>query len=97
MSLCIEYMYSHIAEAAVHSQVITWYQYTLSLAHYQLSLVMQINITNTFLLHHKINNSVLLQDKRSRDNEVWNDKPSATFKPITNQWELLRRVIYFLT
>lgn len=49
-SLCIEYMYHHIAEAAVHDQVITWYQYTLSLAHYQLSPVRRINFARFFLM-----------------------------------------------
>ncbi|XP_065210315.1 BTB/POZ domain-containing protein 17-like [Planococcus citri] len=68
IALCIEYMYSHIAEAAVHGQIVTWYQYALSLAHYQLS-----------------------SDKRSRDTEVWKDKPSVISKPITSQWDLLRR------
>lgn len=38
-------MYHHIAEAAVLDQIITWYQYTLSLAHYQLSPVLAIDFS----------------------------------------------------
>ncbi|XP_054280143.1 BTB/POZ domain-containing protein 17 isoform X2 [Macrosteles quadrilineatus] len=33
--LCVKYMCEHIPHAAVHNQLVTWFQYTLSLAHYK--------------------------------------------------------------
>lgn len=37
--LCIDYMCSHIAMAANDNQLVTWYQYTLSLGHNIVALV----------------------------------------------------------
>lgn len=37
--LCLDYMCNHIAQAFVHNQLISWFQYTLSLGHYQVALV----------------------------------------------------------
>ncbi|CAH1406656.1 unnamed protein product [Nezara viridula] len=39
--LCIDYMCSHIALAAANNQLITWYQYTLSLGHHKVALACQ--------------------------------------------------------
>lgn len=36
--------------------------------------------------------STISQDKRLRDSEMWKDKPNISYKHITNQWEVLRRV-----
>lgn len=40
-NLCIEYMCNHIALAATNNQLITWYQYTLSLGHHKVALACQ--------------------------------------------------------
>lgn len=88
-------MYHHIAEAAVHDQIVTWYQYTLSLAHYQLSPVKQIDFSILLvimLISKRLTYSTVFQDKRLQDTEMWKDKPNISYKHITNQWEVLRRV-----
>ncbi|KAF6206365.1 hypothetical protein GE061_017598 [Apolygus lucorum] len=41
IDLCVEYMCSHIALAASNNQLVTWYQYTLSLGHNVVALACQ--------------------------------------------------------
>lgn len=41
ITLCIDYMCNHIAHAATHSQLVSWFQYTLSLGHYQVAQACQ--------------------------------------------------------
>lgn len=40
-TLCVQYMCNHIAHAATHNQLISWFQYTLSLGHYQVAQACQ--------------------------------------------------------
>jgi len=80
IALCVDYMCDHIAHAAINNQLITWYQYTLSLGHHKVAHACQnflkwnfelVAQTNDFAnCNHEILSKVLQQNDLVVTNEM---------------------------
>lgn len=92
ITLCVDYMCGHIAHAATHNQLISWFQYTLSLGHYQVAQACQnfvkwnleiVAETSDFgNFHHEILARLLQQNDLVVHNEM------AVFRCVVRWLEL---------
>jgi CRISPR/Cas system-associated endonuclease Cas1 len=85
-------MDNHIAEAAVHEQLITWYQYTLSLTHYQLLSRVSLQFLDSNGLFYATLMQRIFLHSQDKHRTCCEDESNPKFRSITEQLFDLRKV-----